>query len=70
MSNISADSIMKGDESNVVALIAEVVRVGQLAQVSVQKHNSLLNLKEKNEDLSNFFKLSPEAMLMRYFLAR
>ncbi len=56
---------MKGEEGSVIALIAEVVRVGQLSQVSVQKHTSLLNLKEKSEDVAGFLKLSPEAMLLR-----
>lgn len=59
---------MNGEEGSVTSLIAEVVRVGQLSQVSVQKHTSLLNLREKNEDISNFFKLSPENMLLRYTL--
>lgn len=59
---------MSGEEGSVTSLIAEVVRVGQLSQVNVQKHTSLLNLRDKNEDIATFFKLSPEAMLLRFFL--
>jgi len=58
---------MSGEEGSIAALIAEVVRVGQLSQVSVQKHNNLLNLRDKSEDIANFIKLSPEAILLRYF---
>jgi hypothetical protein len=59
-------AIMNGEEGSITALISEVVRVGQLSQVSVQKHTNLLNLRDKSEDIASFFKLSPEAILLRY----
>jgi plastin-2/plastin-3 len=40
--------------------------VAGLAEISLKKHPDLIHLKAANEDLSDFLKLSPEALLLRW----
>jgi hypothetical protein len=48
-------------------MVSEIYKAGELHNITVKNYPSLLNLKKKDEELTDFVKQSPEAFLLRWF---
>eukprot|EP01120_Amphizonella_sp_Union-15-10_P012183 TRINITY_DN5373_c0_g1_i1.p1 TRINITY_DN5373_c0_g1~~TRINITY_DN5373_c0_g1_i1.p1 ORF type:complete len:527 (-),score=90.35 TRINITY_DN5373_c0_g1_i1:78-1658(-) len=64
--NIGSGDLIEGREHLILGLIWQIVRIGLLANLNLTIHPELYRLLESGEDISDFVKLPPEQILLRW----
>ncbi|KAG5450450.1 Plastin-3 [Clonorchis sinensis] len=64
--NIGAGDILNGTKHLLLGLLWQVIKIGLLKQINVVAHAELATLLEGDETISEFAKLSPEDILIRW----
>ncbi|VDL64419.1 unnamed protein product [Hymenolepis diminuta] len=64
--NIGAADIMDGTRHLLLGLLWQIIKIGLLRQINVVAHSELVALLDEEETLTEFAKLSPEQILMRW----
>jgi plastin-1 len=65
--NVGAPDIISGNETILLGLIWQIIRIGLLSQISLANHPELFRLLEDGEDIQDLLKLPPEQILLRWF---
>ncbi|VDP65469.1 unnamed protein product [Echinostoma caproni] len=64
--NIGAGDILNGTKHLLLGLLWQIIKIGLLKQINVVAHAELATLLEGEETISDFAKLSPEDILIRW----
>jgi len=65
--NIGGEDIQAGTPHLILGLVWQVVKIGLLEQVNIDKHPELVALLNENEDIERFINVAPEVNLLRWF---
>ncbi|KAJ9072472.1 fimbrin [Entomophthora muscae] len=65
--NIGSGDLMEGREHLILGLIWQIIKIALLSKIDIKFHPELYRLLEKDENLSDFLKLPPETILLRWF---
>ncbi|VDN16950.1 unnamed protein product [Dibothriocephalus latus] len=64
--NIDAADIQEGTRHLLLGLLWQIIKIGLLRQINVVAHAELVALLDDDETITEFAKLSPEEILMRW----
>lgn len=65
--NIGAQDLIEGKPHLVLGLLWQVIRIGLFAQLTIQNCPGLVRLVQDDETIEELLRLSPEAILLRWF---
>ncbi|VDK46522.1 unnamed protein product [Taenia asiatica] len=64
--NIGAADIVDGTRHLLLGLLWQIIKIGLLRQINVVAHSELVALLDEDETITEFAKLAPEQILMRW----
>ncbi|KAI0242613.1 fimbrin [Massospora cicadina] len=65
--NIGSGDLMEGREHLILGLVWQIIKIALLSKIDIKFHPELYRLLEADETLSDFLKLPPETILLRWF---
>ncbi|XP_056151826.1 plastin-1 [Lampris incognitus] len=64
--NIDAHDLMAGKPHLVMGLLWQIIKTGLFADIEISRHEALINLLAKDEELDHLLSVSPEELLLRW----